>query len=139
MAEKKQFITYNTKVNMKAEINPAFISGLQQIYYRYITEFYPEFDKIGEIINTFNLLLSNDDKAKAMSLTPLESEMYTLYAVIHLLKSYAKEQGLEMMEEIDIDSESFDKIAKDSMNKNNNPTDALREIADKIAQMQIVK
>ena len=65
--------------------------------------------------------------------------MYTLYAVIHLLKSYAKEQGLERVEEIDIDSEAFDKIAQESMKTSDNPTDALRDIADKVSQLKKVE
>jgi len=139
MAEKKQFITYDIKTNIKADVNPAFITGLQQVYYRYLTELYPGFDKIGEVIQKFNSLLSQDDKNTAVSLTPLESEMYTLYAVIHLLKSYAKEQGLERVEEIDIDSEAFDKIAQESMKTSDNPTDDLRDIADKVSQLKKVE
>ena len=130
----KQFITYDTSKNMKCEINPAFITGLQSIYGRYLTEFYPDASQFGVLITDFNELIMDPDKAKKKNrkFTPIESELYTLYSIINIFKSLAKEQGLEQYEDLKVTEEDFGNIVKDINKKTKNPTEMLTKLAEKL-------
>ena len=91
MDNKKQYITYDTSKNMKCEINPAFITGLQQIYGRYISAIYQTPENMGNLIKDFNETVMDPEaaKKKGREFTPVESEIYTLYSLIHIMKGYA--------------------------------------------------
>tara|TARA_R100000541_G_scaffold55950_1_gene65109 strand:- start:1096 stop:1512 length:417 start_codon:yes stop_codon:yes gene_type:complete len=133
----KQFITYDTTKNLVADINPAFIQGLQQIYGRYITEFYPDASIFGVLIQDFNELILDPDKAKKKNrqFTSIESELYTLYSIINILKSFAKEQGLERYEDLKVTEEDFGNIVKDINKETKNPTEMLSKLAEKLNEM----
>jgi hypothetical protein len=133
----KQFITYDTSKNMKCEINPAFIVGLQSIYGRYLTEFYPDTSQFGVLITDFNELIMDPDKAKKKNrkFTPIESELYTLYSIINIFKSLAKEQGLEQYEDLKVTEEDFGNIVKDINKETKNPTEMLTKLAQKLNEL----
>ena len=134
----KQFITYDTSKNMKCEINPAFIVGLQSIYGRYLTEFYPDTSQFGVLITDFNELIMDPDKAKKKNrkFTPIESELYTLYSIINIFKAFAKEQGLEQYEDLKVTEEDFAKVVTDLKEESNNPTEMLQKLAEKLDELK---
>lgn len=133
----KQFITYDTSKDMKCEINPAFIVGLQSIYGRYLTEFYPDTSQFGVLITDFNELIMDPDKAKKKNrkFTAIESELYTLYSIINIFKSLAKEQGLEQYEDLKVTEEDFGNIVKDINKETKNPTEMLNKLAEKLNEL----
>ena len=71
----KQYVTYDIKKNIKLELNPAFIAGLQQIYTRYITEMYNYKDNFCQLIKDFNENIMDPESAKKSDrqFTPIES------------------------------------------------------------------
>ena len=83
----KQYVTYDIKKNIKLELNPAFIAGLQQIYARYITEMYNNTENFGQLIKDFNETIMDPEAAKKKNrqFTPIESELYTLYSIYPIL------------------------------------------------------
>ena len=131
MSEKKTVIEYDTTKTFNADINPAFISGLQQIYFRYITEFYED---VGELIKSFNLSVQDPEKHKKSkrTFTTTESELYTLYALINLFKNFAHEQGLAKVSEVEVDKVKFDKIANDAKEQTKDPIKMLQIISEKL-------
>ena len=71
MEEKKQpvrkVVTYNySKVIKDIEVSPAFIPGLQNVYYRYISEFYNDYSKIGELTEKFHNIISGKLKGNLL-------------------------------------------------------------------------
>ena len=137
MAENKTYINYDTSKNLKAEINPSFIIGLQQIYLRYITEFYEDVDKFADLIKDFNQSIQEPDSFKKNKrvFTPTESELYTLYALIHLLKNYAHEQGLANVEEVPIDKDKFKEITDRVTKDTKNPIEILNRITQEFTKL----
>jgi len=137
MSDKQTVITYDFKKNMKAEINPAFIEGLQSIYMRYITEFYEDVENFAELVKDFNDLITDPKGAEKKNrvFTPTESELYTLYALINLLKGYAHEQGLAKEEEVPIDKDKFKEITDKAVKDNKNPIEILNQIADEFKSL----
>jgi hypothetical protein len=137
MSEKKTIISYDVTKNMDCEINPAFISGLQQIYYRYITEFYDDVGNFAELIKDFNLLVTNPKEAKAKNriFTSVESDIYTLYSLITLLKGFAVEQGLERTEETAVDKEAFKTAADKAMKDSSNPIEILNNLTKNLGEL----
>ena len=137
MSEKKTIIRYDVTKNMYCQINPAFISGLQQIYYRYITEFYDDVGNFGELIKDFNLLVTNPKEAKAKNriFTSVESDIYTLYSLITLLKGFAVEQGLEKTEETAVDKEAFKTAADKAMKDSSNPIEILNNLTKNLGEL----
>ena len=87
----KQYVTYDIKKNIKLELNPAFIAGLQQIYTRYITEMYNNTENFGQLIKDFNETIMDPEAAKKRDrqFTPVESELYTLYSIRPVLDKFA--------------------------------------------------
>mgnify|MGYP001024982120 FL=1 len=138
MSYKKQFITYDTTKNLVADINPAFISGLQAIYGRYLLEFYPDASKFGILIQDFNETIMEPEKAKLKNrqFTPIESELYTLYSIINIFKAFAKEQGLEQYEDLKVTENDFAKVVSDLKEETNNPTEMLQKLAVKLDEMK---
>ena len=134
MSEKKTVIEYDLTKTFNADINPAFISGLQQIYFRYITEFYEDVDQFGELIKSFNLSVQDPEKHKKSkrTFTTTESELYTLYALINLFKNFAHEQGLAKVSEVEVDKVKFDKIANDAKEQTKDPIKMLQIISEKL-------
>lgn len=134
----KHYIVYDTSKNMNVDINPAFIQGLQTIYARYITQFYEDASQFGQLIKDFNELITDPEAAKEKNreFTPIESELYTLYSIINLLKSFAKEQGLEKYEELKVTEEDFKAMVTDINKDTNNPTEMLQKLADKLSAAQ---
>ena len=137
MADNKTYINYDNSKNLKAEINPSFIIGLQQIYLRYITEFYDDVADISNLIKDFNESIQ-DPKSfqdKKRIFTPTESEIYTLYALIHLLKNYAHEQGLAKVEEVPIDKNKFKEITDKVTETTKVPRQILRNITEEFSKL----
>tara|TARA_R110000796_G_scaffold247704_1_gene373597 strand:- start:7411 stop:7827 length:417 start_codon:yes stop_codon:yes gene_type:complete len=133
----KQFITYDTTKNMTVDLNPAFISGLQQIYGRYISEFYPDASEFGILIQDFNDTIMDPEKAskKNRKFTTIESELYTLYSIINILKSFAKQQGLEKLEDLKVTEEDFAKVMEDIKQETKDPTEMLNKLAAKLTEL----
>jgi hypothetical protein len=137
MADNKTYINYDNSKNLKAEINPSFIVGLQQIYLRYITEFYDDVADISNLIKEFNESIQ-DPKSfqdKKRIFTPTESEIYTLYALIHLLKNYAHEQGLTKVEEVPIDKDKFKEITDKATENTKDPIEILKNITQEFTKL----
>lgn len=137
MADNKTYINYDNSKNLKAEINPSFIIGLQQIYLRYITEFYEDVADISNLIKDFNESIQDPEsfKNKKRIFTPTESEIYTLYALIHLLKNYAHEQGLAKVEEVPIDKDKFKEITDKATENTKDPIEILRNITEEFSKL----
>lgn len=137
MADNKTYINYDNSKNLKAEINPSFIIGLQQIYLRYITEFYEDVADISNLIKDFNESIQDPKsfKDKKRIFTPTESEIYTLYALIHLLKNYAHEQGLAKVEEVPIDKDKFKEITDKATENTKDPIEILRNITEEFSKL----
>ena len=133
MAQKK-YVTYDIKKNIKLELNPAFIAGLQQIYTRYITEMYNDTENFGQLIKDFNETIMDPEAAKKKNrqFTPVESELYTLYSIINILKAHAKEQGLEKLEDLDVTEEQFKQFIEESKEEGKTPTQLLGALAEKL-------
>ena len=136
MDNKKQYITYDTSKNMKCEINPAFITGLQQIYGRYISAIYETPENMGNLIKDFNETVMDPEaaKKKGREFTPVESEIYTLYSLIHIMKGYAKEQKLEIFNDLDVTEEQFGSIVKEVSEEEKDPLKMLTLLAEKLGQ-----
>ena len=137
MADNKTYINYDNSKNLKAEINPSFIVGLQQIYLRYITEFYDDVADISNLIKDFNESIQ-DPKSfqdKKRIFTSTESEIYTLYALIHLLKNYAHEQGLAKVEEVPIDKNKFKEITDKVTENTKDPLEILKNITQEFTKL----
>lgn len=139
MEEKKQtirkIVTYDfSKLIENIEVSPAFIPGLQNVYYRYISEFYDDYSKIGELTEKFHDIISGKLKGKDKSLTPIEHELYTIYSLTHLFKSFAKQQDLEIEQELPVDDEKLAELAKEAQTKKT-PGEGLAFLAQEIAKL----
>jgi|TARA_R110001592_G_scaffold67706_2_gene207551 hypothetical protein len=139
MEEKKQpvrkVVTYNySKVIKDIEVSPAFIPGLQNVYYRYISEFYNDYSKIGELTEKFHNIISGKLKGNDKTLTPIEHELYTIYSLTHLLKSFAKQQGLEIEQELPVDEEKLAELAEIAKTKES-AGEGLAFLAQEIAKL----
>jgi hypothetical protein len=135
MSDKKQYVTYDVTKNItNVTINPAFISGIQSVYYRYVTEFYDKIEDIGKLTERFNDITINPKEGASQKFTPVEYEIYTLYTLIHLLKAHAKDQGLEQLNDIPVDDKQWKQITEEAKDKES-ITDALQSIADGISKL----
>ena len=99
MSDKKQFITYDTTKNLVADINPAFISGLQAIYGRYLLEFYPDASKFGILIQDFNETIMEPEKASSKIDSLLQLRVNYILYILSLIYSrlLQKSKGLNSM------------------------------------------
>lgn len=139
MEDKKQsmrkIVTYDfSKVIKNIEVSPAFIPGLQNVYYRYISEFYDDYNKIGELTEKFNDIITGKLKGKDASLSPIEHELYTVYSLTHLLKSFAKQQNLEIEQELPVDDEKLAELAEIAKTKET-AGEGLAYLAQEIAKL----
>tara|TARA_R100000935_G_scaffold46391_1_gene69761 strand:+ start:554 stop:976 length:423 start_codon:yes stop_codon:yes gene_type:complete len=139
MEDKKQtvrkIVTYDfSKLIKNIEVSPAFIPGLQNVYYRYISEFYDDYSKIGELTEKFHNIITGKLKGDDSSLTPIEHELYTVYSLTHLLKAFAKQQNLEIEEELPVDDEKLAELAEQAKSKKT-PGEGLAFLAQEIAKL----
>lgn len=90
--------TYNFDKNIKVEVNPSYIQGLEGILLYYITNLYENPVKIPYLFETFEALISgNKDKIKdktILNFSPMESSMFVLFSLQQILKYEAEKQGL---------------------------------------------
>ena len=90
--------TYNFDKNIKVELNPSYIQGLEGILLYYITNLYENPVKIPYLFETFEALISgNKDKIKdktILNFSPMESSMFVLFSLQQILKYEAEKQGL---------------------------------------------
>ena len=139
MEDKKQsmrkIVTYDfSKVIKNIEVSHAFIPGLQNVYYRYISEFYDDYNKIGELTEKFNNIITGKLKGKDASLSPVEHELYAVYSLTHLLKSFAKQQNLEIEQELPVDDEKLAELAEIAKTKET-AGEGLAFLAQEIAKL----
>ena len=78
---------------------------------------------------------SKEAKAKNRIFTPVESDIYTLYSLITLLKGYAVEQGLEKTEETAIDKDAFKNAADKAMEESKNPVEILNNLTKHLGEL----
>ena len=139
MEDKKQpvrkIVTYDfTKVIKNIEVSPAFVPGLQNVYYRYISEFYDDYSKIGELTDKFHNIITSKLKGDDAALTPIEHELYTIYSLTHLLKAFAKQQNLEIEEELPVDDKKLAELAEEAKTKKT-AGEGLAYLAQEIAKL----
>lgn len=107
------------------QINPGFILGLDNVLVRYITDVYEDTANLVDLFKKFGKVLSGDLKPEELKLNQVESEIYTIFFLQQLLKSYALKQGLisestkpdadlmkQMLEPLVENSEKLDKITQ---------------------------
>jgi hypothetical protein len=82
-------------------------------------------------------LVTNPKEAKAKNriFTSVESDIYTLYSLITLLKGFAVEQGLEKTEETAVDKEAFKTAADKAMKDSSNPVEILNNLTKNLGEL----
>ena len=105
-----------------------------RVYYRYISEFYDDYNKIGELTEKFNNIITGKLKGKDASLSPVEHELYAVYSLTHLLKSFAKQQNLEIEQELPVDDEKLAELAEIAKTKET-AGEGLAFLAQEIAKL----
>ena len=73
-------------------------------------------------------------KGKDASLSPVEHELYTVYSLTHLLKSFAKQQNLEIEQELPVDDEKLAELAEIAKTKET-AGEGLAFLAQEIAKL----
>lgn len=132
MAEQKQVVSYDySKVIKDIVVSTAFIPGLQNVYYRYITEFYDKTEDLGALLTKFHGIIDGKITGDDAVMTPVEHEIYTIFSLTHLFKSFAKEQGLEVLTDLPVDNDTLKKYAEEAK-KAGSLNDSLNILADKI-------
>jgi hypothetical protein len=132
-------VTYDfTKNITDITINPAYIKGLQRITNGLIidsdraADMPVIFAKFNKIVEQF----SNPEKDQTpIPLDEYESDIYTLFSLVQLLKFKAHEQGLEIETETTVTKAELNELAK-MAERGEDITSALEDINSK---MTIVK
>jgi hypothetical protein len=132
-------ITYDfSKTITGIEINPAYIHGLQRITNDMIINSDRGAD-MPAIFNKFNKVVEQhelpEDEKTNIELDAYESDIYTLFSLIQLLKYKAKEQGLEIETETTVTKAELADLAK-MVEKGEDVAATLKEINSK---MTVVK
>ena len=91
---------------------------------------------MSNIRNLIQFMDPEKAKLKNRQFTPIESELYTLYSIINILKTFAKEQGLEQYEDLKVTEEDFAKVVSDLKEETDNPTEMLQKLAVKLDEMK---
>jgi hypothetical protein len=132
MSEPRKVVSYDFKKLIKnVEVSTAFIPGLQNVFYRYVTEFKDDPETIGFLIDKFHKIIQGELKGETAILTPVENEIYTIFSLAHLFKALAKEQGLELLQELPVDDDKLKEFAEEAKTKGS-LSDSLAHIADKL-------
>tara|TARA_R110000764_G_scaffold63680_1_gene134576 strand:+ start:5188 stop:5625 length:438 start_codon:yes stop_codon:yes gene_type:complete len=132
-------VTYDfSKVITGIDINPAYINGLQRITNDMIIngDRGAEMPKIFEKFNKIVSQAANpQEDDKAIVLDAYESDIYTLFSLVQLLKFKALEQGLELKTETTVTKAELAELAE-MVKKGEDTTEMLKDINSK---MTIVK
>tara|TARA_B100001778_G_C18066825_1_gene396768 strand:- start:12 stop:443 length:432 start_codon:yes stop_codon:yes gene_type:complete len=132
MSEERKVVSYDfTKVIKDVVVSTAFIPGLQNVYYRYISEFYNDASEMGDLVSKFHGIIDGTIKGDDATLTPLEHEIYTVFSLTHLFKSFAKDQNLEQLSEIPVDDEKLKEFAEEAKKKGS-LVESMQHLAKKI-------
>tara|TARA_R110002153_G_scaffold97670_2_gene232573 strand:+ start:1366 stop:1794 length:429 start_codon:yes stop_codon:yes gene_type:complete len=132
-------ITYNFEKNITGiEVSAAYINGLQRITNSAILNSDRGADMPG-IFEKFNMIIEQFNNPKVdqtpVVLDEFESDIYTLFSLVQLLKYKAQEQGLEIKTETTVTKDELAQLAT-MIEKGEDVTEALKAIND---QMTIVK
>tara|TARA_R110002167_G_scaffold177167_2_gene376925 strand:- start:5834 stop:6262 length:429 start_codon:yes stop_codon:yes gene_type:complete len=132
-------ITYNFEKNITGiEVSAAYINGLQRITNSAILNSDRGADMPG-IFEKFNMIIEQYNNPKVdqtpVVLDEFESDIYTLFSLVQLLKYKAQEQGLEIKTETTVTKDELAQLAT-MIEKGEDVTEALKAIND---QMTIVK
>tara|TARA_Y100000289_G_scaffold65937_1_gene80738 strand:- start:1757 stop:2197 length:441 start_codon:yes stop_codon:yes gene_type:complete len=132
MAEHKQIVSYDyTKVIKDIVVSTAFIPGLQNVYYRYVSEFYEKPEDLGALLTKFHGIVDGKITGEDAAMTPIEHEIYTIFSLTHLFKSFAKDQDLEILTDLPVDNETLKKYAEEAK-KAGSLDESLNILANKI-------
>jgi len=132
MSEPRKVVSYDFKKVIKnVEVSTAFIPGLQNVFYRYITEFKDDPETIGLLLDKFGKIIKGELTDENATLTPIENEIYTIFSLAHLFKAFAKEQGLELLQDLPVNDEKLKEFAEEAKTKGS-LSDSLAHIADKL-------
>tara|TARA_R100000541_G_scaffold370_11_gene3170 strand:+ start:1089 stop:1523 length:435 start_codon:yes stop_codon:yes gene_type:complete len=132
MSESRKLVTYDfTKLIKDVEVSTAFIPGLQNVYYRYLTEFHNAPEQMGNLITKFNQIIDGKLTGDDAALSPIEHEIYTIFSLTNLLKSFAKKQNLEKLTTLPVNDDKLKEFAEDAKKKGSLP-EALEHLANKI-------
>lgn len=104
--------SYDLTQNIKnVEVNTGFILGLERIILYFITDLIEDKTSIPDMFKKFEKLLSTDRKeAESVNLNSIESNVYTLFALQQLLRSYAYEQNLVTKNKVNISNQEIEDL-----------------------------
>jgi len=133
-------VTYDfTKDITGVKINPAYIHGLERITNKIIIENSDRGSDLPTIFAKFDKIVDNAklplEKQEKIQLDEFESDIYTLFSLIQLLKYMAVEQNLEIKTETTATKEELAELSK-MIQKG---ADVSEKIKDINAKMTIVK
>lgn len=111
-------VTYDLTKNIKdLEINTGFILGLDAILMYYFANVVEDPSTLATTFKKFDVILSGEkDSTKIPTLTEIERQIYTLFAIQQLLKAKAKEQNLEVALESKVTKDDVTEYLKLIMN-----------------------
>ena len=136
MSESRKVVTYDfTKVIKDVVVSTAFIPGLQNVYYRYISDFHNSPEKMGDLLSKFHGIIDGKITGKDAVMSPIEHEIYTIFSLTHLFKSFAKDQGLEQLQDLPVNDEKLEEFAKEARQKST-IAESLYHLATKINEYQ---
>ena len=137
MSEEKKLrtvVTYDHSKNISGiEVNTAYIEAFQRILSEMILDaedpstLPATFKKFGDLIG----LNENETPNKELQFTIYESNLYTLFSLLQLMRYKAKEQGLEIHTETEATIEDM-KALSDLVVKGADVSEKLKEINSKL-------
>ena len=136
MSEEKKLdtvITYDhTKTITGIEVNAAYIEAFQRILSEMILDA-EDPSTLPETFKKFNAIATfkEGDEPPALSFSLYESNMYTLYSLLQLMRYKAKEQGLEIHTETEATTKDIEELSE-LVTKGADISEKLKDINSKL-------
>mgnify|MGYP003644217724 CR=1 FL=1 len=131
-------VTYDhSKVITGITISSAYIAGLQRILTGMMLE-NENPEKLPDMFKKFGIVMNlkeNEEPEEKINFSIEESNIYTLFSLLQLLRYLAKEQGLEIHTETEATTEDLSELA-DLVTKG---ADVSEKIKDMNSKMKVVK
>ena len=142
---KQTVISYDHKKVIKdISLSTVYIASLQNIVSKYISENPDTMLTIGQTFKNFEHIHTEAKKKDKDSsyevqnmptLTPWEADLYCLYSLLQTFKWHAKNQGLEIETEIDVDAD-YMKNTVEKMKEGVNVDDDMAKLQEMFEKSQ---